>query len=131
MTAESPNHTRGQYDAWRGINMLMLKHSRLILLCLLLACSQQVRSEDFAQNYKKIWQLKRLLFPSSLQLKMEQHQKIFTYVGLTDREVDQAMSENFDRIESFMIANVIVTDENGDPKRDPETGEVITEEDGC
>ena len=111
--------------------MRVLKLSRLFLLCLLMVFSQQAWSEDFASNYQKIWQLKRLLNPSPRQVKMEQHQKIFTYVGLTDKEVDLAMSENFDRIESFMIANVIITDEDGEPKRHPETGEVMTEEDGC
>lgn len=62
---------------------------------------------------------------------MEQHQRIFTYIGLTDKEVDQALDENFERIDSFMIANVIITDEKGEPKRHPKTGEVLTEEDGC
>jgi hypothetical protein len=123
--------TKGFNQAWRGINMSPVKLSRLLFLCLLMAVSQHAWSEDYFGTYAKMWTLKRLFNPSARQLKMEQHQKIFTYIGLTDKQLDAAMDENFDRIQSFMIANVIVTDENGKPKHNTETGEVITEDDGC
>lgn len=111
--------------------MYVFRRLFLTSFILLLAFSQQVGADEFAVNYSKLWQLKRLFNPSPRQVKMEQHQRIFTYIGLTDKELDLAMDENFDRIESFMIANIVITDERGKPKHHPKTGEVMTEDDGC
>ena len=111
--------------------MYVFKRVFLSLFILLMVFSQQAGADEFAVNYSKLWQLKRLFSPSPRQVKMEQHQRIFTYIGLTDKEVDQALDQNFDRIESFMIANIVITDEQGKPKHNPKTGEVITEDDGC
>jgi len=82
-------------------------------------------------NIHNNWQLKRLLHPTKSQLLREAHQQVFVYIGLMDKDVNRALDQNFDRIESIMLANVIVTDEEGKPRRHPETGEVMTEEDGC
>ena len=111
--------------------MLLFKRSCITFLILFMGFSSFATADDYAADYKRLWQLKRLFSPSVRQVKMEQHQRIFTYIGLTDKEVDQAMDENFDRIESFLMANIIITDEKGKPKRNPKTGEVLTEEDGC
>ena len=53
------------------------------------------------------------------------------YEGMKDREVEHAFDNHFDRIESMMFVNTVVTDENGEPLKDPETGRVMTEPDGC
>lgn len=111
--------------------MSLIKPSRLLFLAFLMALSQQAWSDEYAVNYQKMWQLKRLFSPSARQLTMEKRHKVYTYVGLTDRQLEAAMDENFDRIQSFMIANVIITDETGKPRRDPKTGEILTEDDGC
>ena len=50
---------------------------------------------------------------------------------MKDREVEHAMTTNFDRLNSMMFVNTVVTDDNGNPEKDPESGKVVTEEDGC
>ena len=77
------------------------------------------------------WQRERLFDPSQRQLTLEKKGKVFVYVGLTDRDVARALDEEFDRVDSMMFANTIVTDEEGEPERDEETGEVVVEDDGC
>lgn len=77
------------------------------------------------------WQRKRLFEPTARQIALEQKGKVFVYVGLTDRDVAKALEEEFDRVDSMMFANTIVTDEEGEPKRDEETGGVVVEDDGC
>lgn len=77
------------------------------------------------------WQQKRLFDPTERQLRMEQKGKVFVYVGLTDRDIVRAMNERFDRVESMMFANTIVTDDSGKPKRDKKTGSIVVEDDGC
>ena len=77
------------------------------------------------------WQRQRLFDPTEHQLQQEQKGQIFVYVGLTDQDVVRAMDEHFDRVESMMFANTIVTDESGEPKRDEATGSVVVEDDGC
>lgn len=77
------------------------------------------------------WQRKRLFEPTARQIALEKKGKVYVYVGLTDRDVARALEEEFDRIDSIMFANTIVTDEQGEPKRDEETGSVVVEDDGC
>jgi hypothetical protein len=38
---------------------------------------------------------------------------------------------HFDRFQSMMFVNAVLTDADGKPARDPESGKVITEDDGC
>jgi len=77
------------------------------------------------------WQTHRLFQPSEANLASERKGKIIIYSGLTDRVVTRAMDENFDRIDAMMFTRTIVTDEKGAPLRDSETGEIVTEDDGC
>jgi hypothetical protein len=77
------------------------------------------------------WQRQRLFDPTERQLQQDQKGQIFVYVGLTDRNVLQAMDEHVDRVESMMSANTIVTAESGEPNRDEATRSVVMEDDGC
>jgi hypothetical protein len=53
------------------------------------------------------------------------------YDGLTDRDVERAFDEQFDRLEHMMFIRVVVTDDSGKARRSG-TGEVVTEsDDGC
>lgn len=77
------------------------------------------------------WQVERLLSPTEAQLARDAAQKVFIYDGLTDRLVERVMDEQFDRIQSMMFTRVVITDTQGEPVKDPESGEVVVEEDGC
>jgi hypothetical protein len=53
------------------------------------------------------------------------------YDGLTDRDVERAFHEQFDRLEHMMFIRVVVTGDSGKARRS-ESGEVVTEsDDGC
>ena len=77
------------------------------------------------------WQMRRLFHPTPADLANEQQGKVMIYEGLTDKTVDQALDEHFDRIESLMFIRTVVTDDAGNPLRNPDTGELVVEEDGC
>jgi hypothetical protein len=77
------------------------------------------------------WQISMLLNPNEHQLEVEHKGRVMIYDGLYSTEVNQAMEQQFDRIEHMMFTNTIMTDEAGKPLRDPKTGLVMVEEDGC
>ena len=77
------------------------------------------------------WQQRRLDYPTKAELQWERNNHVMIYEGMKDREVEHAFDNHFDRIESMMFVNTVVTDENGEPLKDPETGRVMTEPDGC
>ncbi len=77
------------------------------------------------------WQVSMLFNPNEHQLEVEQKGRVMIYDGLYSAEVNQAMEQQFDRIEHMMFTNTIVTDEAGKPLRNPKTGLVMVEEDGC
>jgi len=77
------------------------------------------------------WQYNRLFNPSPADRKAEKRGAIVIYDGLTDVTVNQALDQNFDRIQNMMFTRTVVTDENGEPKVDPATGNIVREDDGC
>ena len=76
-------------------------------------------------------ELRRLFEPTPAELKAERAGQIFIYEGLRDVDVDRAMNEQFERIESMMFIRIKVTDHKGEVRRNPETGSVIVQDDGC
>lgn len=82
----------------------------------------------------KQWQMARLLDPSEADRKAEEKGRVMIYDGMTDREVARAMDEQFDRIEYMMFTRTLVADDSGKPRKDRESGELVTEstyDDGC
>ena len=77
------------------------------------------------------WQLANLFTPSPAQIEREHKGHVMIYNGIKDVDIDRAMDEQFDRIESMMFTGTIVTDDAGQPLRDPETGELVIEDDDC
>jgi len=77
------------------------------------------------------WQLRQLFEPSATQLAVEKRGRVFIYDGLNDTDVEQAMDEEYDRVHSMMFIRTVVTDVQGEPLRDPDTGELVVEDDDC
>ena len=75
--------------------------------------------------------MKQLFKPGKARLESENQGKILIYQRLTDNDVSRAMDNQFNRIEYMMFINTIVTDTEGQPLSDPDTGKIIAEEDGC
>ncbi|UCE89126.1 MAG: hypothetical protein JSW10_12650 [Pseudomonadota bacterium] len=77
------------------------------------------------------WQKKRLFSPTAAQVERENKGQVFIYDGLTDKEVERAVEEEYDRLHAIMFTGIVVTDARGEPMRDPVTGELLFENDGC
>ena len=75
------------------------------------------------------WQQNRLFNPTPADREFEERGDVIIYDGLTDIDVKKALDENFDRIQNMMFTRTVVTDENGDPKIDPVTGNKVLEDD--
>jgi hypothetical protein len=99
-----------------------------ILPCLLAGFTAAATAdEDRMRN----WQLSLLFSPGEQQLKVEDKGRVMIYDGLYSADINRALDNQFDRIEHMMFTNTIVTDESGEPRRDPQTGLLLVEEDGC
>ena len=76
-------------------------------------------------------ELRRLFEPSQGELAAEHSGRIYIYEGLRDRDVERAMAEEFERVDSMMFIRVQETDEAGEVERDPETDAPASYDDGC
>ena len=90
---------------------------------------------DIYQNWMAsqqiTWQQRRLNYPTIEELQWERNNHIMIYENLTDQEVEHAVDKHFNRVQSMMFVNTVVTDHDGSPLEDPDTGKIVTEDDGC
>ena len=116
---------------------------RSIFGCLLAAtallCSVQVgAAEASAKTNLEQWQLRRLNAPTERELAHERKGRVYIYDGLSDREVDHALSAHFDRIEYMMFVgtrksgstNAVNGNANSNADGNAD-GNVATESPGC
>jgi hypothetical protein len=76
-------------------------------------------------------ELRRLFDPTDAELASEAEGRIYIYDGLTDRDIQRAMNEEFERVENMMFIRTRKTDTDGALKRNKDTGVVEVEDDGC
>ena len=76
-------------------------------------------------------ELRRLFEPTQAELTSEANGRIYIYDGLRDVDVQRALDEEFERVQSMMFIRTIKTDNSGKVTRDADTGEVAYEDDGC
>ena len=76
------------------------------------------------------WLLRRLNAPTEHELAHEREGNVYIYDGLTDREVEQALDDHFDRIEYMMFMGTRQTDPAGEVRTDAD-GHIETESPGC
>jgi hypothetical protein len=74
-------------------------------------------------------EIRRLFEPTDGELRNEAAGRVYIYEGVTDRAVEQALEEEFERVDSMMFINTIRTDAQGQPLRDPETGKIEADDD--
>ena len=76
-------------------------------------------------------ELRRLFEPTQAELTSEANGRIYIYDGLRDVDVQRALDEEFERVQSMMFIRTIKTDNSGKVTRDADTGGVAYEDDGC
>jgi hypothetical protein len=77
------------------------------------------------------WQQNILTNPSQRQIAREKAGQVTIFDGLTDKIVNSIMDNQFNRLDSMMFTHIIITGDDGTPLKDKETGELLTEDDGC
>lgn len=90
------------------------KVSKLMIPALLVASSSVYATDSY--------QLKVLFTPSDSILLAEANGRVMIYDGLKSETVEQAMNEQYDRIESMMFVRTLYEQEDG---------EYEVEDDGC
>ncbi|MGB7932555.1 MAG: hypothetical protein WCH04_10095 [Gammaproteobacteria bacterium] len=56
------------------------------------------------------WQMVRLFEPPQNELKREAKGRVMIYDGLTEKDVERALDEQFDRLVYMMFIRVVVTE---------------------
>ncbi|MGA7950173.1 MAG: hypothetical protein WCA45_08470 [Thiobacillaceae bacterium] len=101
-----------------------------VVLLVALGGVSAAQSDEADKNLHD-WQVRRLMQPTTQERRGEQSGKVYIYDGLTDKEVDRALDQHFDRMEAMMFVGTVKTDSQEQPLKDDETGQVMQESGGC
>ena len=74
---------------------------------------------------------RRLFEPTEVELRKEAKGRIYIFDGVSDADIARAMDEEFARVQSMMFIRVKKTNENGEVLKNPDTGTVVVQDDGC
>lgn len=110
----------------------MANQRLLVLAALLTAGPAALGTEALPPGNDDVeaWQRSVLFSPTPSQRAREHAGRVYLYSGLTDRDVERAMSLHFERIENMMFVRTRLTGPDGRLLQD-EHGEEIVEDDGC
>ena len=104
---------------------------RLGIACMLFATTGASVFAESDDAVHTSWQLQRLFDPTPGQVQRESDNRVFIYNELPDTVIDRALNEQFNRVDRMMFTGTIVTDNEGSPIVNPDTGEPVTIDDGC
>jgi hypothetical protein len=76
-------------------------------------------------------ELRRLFDPTPAELRAEQAAGIYIYDGLRDTDIEHAMQEEFDRVESMMFIRVKRPIPQGKSNEKPDNDVVYVQDDDC
>ena len=109
-----------------------MSYRRLITLVMAVTLNSGLAGAAKADSpAMKNWQMTRLFEPTQVDRKSEDKGRVMIYDGMTDKDVERAFDEQFERLDNMMFTRTVVTDDSGEPRR-TDSGEVVTEgDDGC
>lgn len=139
MINTSPTEGKRATPGFRRTRLSRSAATRICQLCLLggivaittligTASAAADRSPELT-NLEK-WQLRRLFVPDERELEHERKGNVYIYEGLTDRQVEEALSRQFDRIEYMLFLGTKRTDDTGTLVRKSD-GTPATESSDC
>jgi hypothetical protein len=97
---------------------------RFVIVAVLLPCT--LIAADVTDIERR-----RLFEPTASERAEEEAGRIYIYDSLPDKVVEEAVDQEFDRIENMMFIRTKKTNPDGSVRKDPKTGDVEVEDDGC
>lgn len=116
--------TRGRQARHTRSTMRSAMYRHLVLgfvLATLMGAGPAGAADDSAQANLEQWLLRRQNEPTQRERAHEREGNVYIYDGLTDRDVDLALSRHFDRIEYMMFVGTRRTEPTGTAPGDGET----------
>jgi len=113
----------------RKCSSRFLQLEQMVTGCLLVALtgtSWAVDGDDCLTRDKR-----RLFHPTMQEVQAEEQGRVVIYDQMKPADIDQALEQEFERVESMMFVRILKTDPDGRPKVDPQTGSYEMEDDGC
>lgn len=108
------------------------KTFKSLIISILVGISLDVFAENDPTETKLIsWQMDMIYHPNQSLLGREARGFVTIYDGFTDAQVAQVLDDKFYRIDSMIFTGIKITETSGEVMKDNETGEYITEDDGC